>query len=77
MNAVFIGDPSVIGDPNAFGGQLDGLMQGSIGDPTIRTIIWAFTANLLDGGRGLSRFIGDRTTMPASAILFPADVCVG
>lgn len=75
MNAVFMGDPNSVGDPNLFAGQLDGLMQGGIGDPNPRTIIWLFTANLVKGGRSWTGFIGDRTTMAASAILFPPDPC--
>ena len=80
LNAVFIGDPNLIGDPNAigdpnqFGGELHGMLLGSIGDPNVRTIIWLVSANL-KGGRELSGGIGDPTIMPASAILFPADVC--
>jgi hypothetical protein len=74
-NAVFIGDPNAIGDPNQFGGQLNGLMVGSIGDPTIRTIIWLFSASLSRGGQDLSGAVGDPHIMPASAILFPGGVC--
>jgi hypothetical protein len=75
LNAVFIGDPNQIGDPNAFGGELHGLMLGSIGDPNDRTIIWLFSATLSDGGRTFSGAIGDPSIMPASAILFPPNLC--
>ena len=77
LDAVFIGDPNVIGDPNAFEGDLHGLMRGSIGDPNQRTIIWLFDGGISRGGRDATGAIGDPTIMPASAILFPADVCTG
>lgn len=75
LNAVFVGDPNQIGDPNSFGGELHGMMVGGFEDPNERTIIWLFSASLSDGGRTLSGAIGDPTIMPAAAILFPADVC--
>jgi hypothetical protein len=75
LNAAFVGDPNQIGDPNSFGGELHGLMLGSIGDPSIRTIIWLFTATLSDGGRTFRGAVGNPNIMPAAAILFPADVC--
>jgi hypothetical protein len=75
LNAVFVGDPNLIGDPNQFGGELHGMMLGSIGDPNARTIIWLFSASLSNGGRTLSGAIGDPTLAPTPAILFPADVC--
>jgi hypothetical protein len=75
LNAVFIGDPNAIGDPNSFGGALHGLMLGSIGDPNQRTIIWLISASLDRGGRIFSGAIGDPTIMPAAAILFPPDPC--
>jgi hypothetical protein len=75
LNAVFVGHPNEIGDPNAFGGELHGLMLGTIGDPNDRTIIWLFTASLSDGGRTFRASIGDPNLTPAAAILFPADVC--
>jgi hypothetical protein len=75
LNAVFIGDPTQVGDPNLFGGELHGMMVGGFEDPNERTIIWLFSASLSDGGRTLSGAIGDPTIMPATAILFPADVC--
>jgi hypothetical protein len=75
LNAVFVGDPNQIGDPNSFGGELHGLMLGSVGDPNLRTVIWLFTASLSDGGRTFTGAIGDPHIMPASAILFPPDPC--
>jgi hypothetical protein len=73
LNAV--GELSGFEDPNEFGGSVQGLMRGSIGDPNVRTIIWLFSASLSRGGRDLSGGIGDPTIMPASAILFPPDPC--
>jgi hypothetical protein len=76
LNAVFIGDPNAIGDPNSFGGNVNGMMLGSIGDPNLRTIIWLFSSALSkDGGHTFRGAIGDPTIMPASAILFPPDPC--
>jgi hypothetical protein len=75
LDGVFSGDPSSVGDPNLFGGNVSGMLRG-FEDPNERTIIWLFSASLSDGGRTLSGFIGDRNLMPAAAILFPPDPCV-
>jgi hypothetical protein len=75
FDAVFIGDPDSIGDPNSFGGNVYGMIRG-FEDPNERTIIWLFSASLSDGGRTLGGFIGDRNLMPAAAILFPPDPCL-
>jgi hypothetical protein len=73
--AVFTGDPNQFGDPNAFGGELDGMMVGGVADPNVRTALWNFSASLSDGGRTLTGAIGDPTIAPNPAILFPPDPC--